>query len=592
MKPLVSFWILLFVLLLMHYPNAAQNVPTVASGSVQRLEDFHSVHIQPRNVDIWLPEGYDGSKRYSVLYFHDGQMLFDSSLTWNHQEWKADETIGRLIREKKMEPCIVVGIWNKGNDRIKEYFPDKIFQRIGEKTRDRIRTQYFHGDPPEGDRYLKFIATELKPYIDSHFATLPDRNHTLMAGSSMGGLISVYAICEYPEIWGGMASLSTAWLNQIDPGYEVPLAVFNYLSSHLPAPGSHRLYFDYGTGEADAGYVATQSFVDHLCRSTGYYDGVFSSRIFEKEMHNETAWSKRLSEPLLFMLPVVKPQKVETGHIDLFANFPSQFVPARTVEVWLPEGYSPGRKYEVLYMHDGQMLFDSASSWNHQSWKVQQVVAQLKATHKVKEFLVVAIHNGGSQRHAEYFPQKPFESMTPEEQTILTKQLTGDKQPPVTFVPVSDAYLRFIAEELKPFIEKNYPVRIGKQHAFLAGSSMGGLISLYALCEYPNLFGGAACLSTHWPGSFTLEGNPFPEAMIRYLSQHLPDPRSHRVYFDHGDQTLDALYPSLQKRVDQVMQSKGYGKGNWQTRLFPGKDHSERAWHERLEVPLEFLFGR
>jgi enterochelin esterase-like enzyme len=118
---------------------------------------------------------------------------------------------------------------------------------------------------------------------------------------------------------------------------------------------------------------------------------------------------------------------------------------------------------------------------------------------------------------------------------------------------------------------------------------MGGLISMYAICEYPQVFGGAACLSTHWPGIFAMEGNPIPGAFVDYMRQHLPDPKTHKIYFDYGDQTLDAMYPPLQKKVDEVMRAKGFSKKNWVTKAFPGDDHSEKSWSKRLGIPLLFL---
>lgn len=120
---------------------------------------------------------------------------------------------------------------------------------------------------------------------------------------------------------------------------------------------------------------------------------------------------------------------------------------------------------------------------------------------------------------------------------------------------------------------------------------MGGLISIYAICEYPEVFGGAACLSTHWPGSFTLKNNPFPGRMLKYLRKNLPDPATHKIYFDCGDQTLDSLYPGIQRRVDRIMTAKGFTAAQWMTKYFPGEDHSENAWNRRLHIPLEFLFG-
>jgi enterochelin esterase-like enzyme len=153
----------------------------------------------------------------------------------------------------------------------------------------------------------------------------------------------------------------------------------------------------------------------------------------------------------------------------------------------------------------------------------------------------------------------------------------------------SDNYLKFLVQELKPLIDSTYSTYKDRQHTFIAGSSMGGLISLYAICEYPQVFGAAACLSTHWPGLFTMEDNPIPQAFFNYMKKQLPNPITHKLYFDYGDQTLDALYPPLQQQADKIVKAKGYTKKNWITKYFPGESHSEAAWKKRLHIPLEFL---
>lgn len=242
-------------------------------------------------------------------------------------------------------------------------------------------------------------------------------------------------------------------------------------------------------------------------------------------------------------------------------------------------------------MHDGQMLFDSMTTWNHQTWDVDGVAGPLLKKKQLRDFIVVGIWNIPSLRHSEYFPQRAFERMTAREKDTVIAQLRRLNLP-ADFKPASDNYLKFLVSELKPAIEQRFRVFSEPGHNFIAGSSMGGLISLYALCEYPQVFGGAACLSTHWPGSFTPDNNPIPNALFGYMRGHLPDPRSHKIYFDYGDQTLDALYPPLQKQADSVVAARGYSNTRWQTRFFPGKDHSEKAWNERLAIPLGFLLGR
>ncbi len=274
------------------------------------------------------------------------------------------------------------------------------------------------------------------------------------------------------------------------------------------------------------------------------------------------------------------------GRIERIPDFNSRYVTPRHIDVWLPDGFVSGKGYGVLYMHDGQMLFDSAATWNRQSWDMDETGANFQ--NNKDRFIIVGIWNSGSGRHADYFPQKPFGDMSQTEKDSLTAQLQRAGRTNAVFNPVSDLYLKFITEELKPAIEKKYGVRSGRKHTWIAGSSMGGLISLYAICEYPDVFGGAACLSTHWPGTFSLENNPFPEAYRKYLGRKLPNPRNHRIFFDLGDQALDAMYPPLQRQIDVVMQKAGYRK-NWVTLYLLNEDHSEKSWKKRMPAALNFL---
>jgi enterochelin esterase-like enzyme len=386
--------------------------------------------------------------------------------------------------------------------------------------------------------------------------------------------------------------MSTAWLSFIEPNYEIPTATFDYLKQNIASSFGHKIYMDYGTGESDKNYALTQSFIDLIAKGKGFNDYSYLSKIYEKDEHNEIAWSKRLNVPVEFLLPKIQVQKPSSGKIDLYEDFSSKFVTSRNVEVWLPEGYNPKKKYSVLYMHDGQMLFDASASWNHQSWEVDDVASDLMKNGKVHDFIVVGIHNGGKTRHIDYFPQKPFELLTKDQKNFITKQLQSAGREKETFQPVSDNYLKFLVTEVKPFIDKKYSVYKDMKHTFVAGSSMGGLISMYAICEYPAVFGGAACLSTHWPGIFVAENNPVPDAFINYLKSHLPNPDNHKIYFDYGDKTLDAMYPPIQKKVDEVMKGKGFMENNWLTKYFPGHDHSEKSWNSRFNIPLEFLLKK
>ena len=96
--------------------------PKVSSGTLQRLENFNSVYVDARNVDIWLPEGYSENQKYAVLYMHDGNMLYDAETTWNKQSWEVDEVASKLISEGKTKQFMVVGVWNNGQKRHQNIF--------------------------------------------------------------------------------------------------------------------------------------------------------------------------------------------------------------------------------------------------------------------------------------------------------------------------------------------------------------------------------------------------------------------------------------------------------------------------------------
>ncbi|MBP6425595.1 MAG: alpha/beta hydrolase [Flavobacterium sp.] len=284
--------------------------------------------------------------------------------------------------------------------------------------------------------------------------------------------------------------------------------------------------------------------------------------------------------------------KVSTGTIQRLENFQSNYVDSRNIDIWLPDGYSKNQQYAVLYMHDGQMLFDAETTWNKQAWEVDAIAGKVIQEEKTKPFIVVGIWNNGQKRHPEYFPQKPYESLSPTQKNTITAQLQKAGRTKEVFQPISDLYLKFLVTELKPYIDEHFSTLKNRENTVIAGSSMGGLISMYAICEYPEVFGGAACISTHWPGTFSTQNNPIPDAFINYMKDHLPNPKTHTIYFDFGNKTLDALYPDLQKKVDALMQKKSFTNANWSTQFFEGKDHSEKSWAERLHIPLQFLLKK
>ncbi len=285
--------------------------------------------------------------------------------------------------------------------------------------------------------------------------------------------------------------------------------------------------------------------------------------------------------------------KVNKGSITRIENFNSKYVASRNIDIWLPQDYNINNKYAVLYMQDGQMLYDSNTTWNKKCWMLQDAITKLTNENKINNVIVVGIWNGGERRHSEYFPQKPFQQLSKAQQEVVYNGVRKNNVSVFNNYELNaDNYLKFIVEELKPFIDQKFSTHTNFTNTFIGGSSMGGLISMYAVCEYPKIFGGAICMSTHWPGIFEMENNPIPEAFINYLAFNLPRAKNHKIYFDCGDKTLDALYPPIQNKVDEVMRKKGYSEKNWMTQYFPGQEHSEVAWSQRVEIPLSFMLAK
>lgn len=273
------------------------------------------------------------------------------------------------------------------------------------------------------------------------------------------------------------------------------------------------------------------------------------------------------------------------GELMRIENFPSKFIQPRNVDIWLPDNYEKTKKYAVLYMQDGQMLFDSTTTWNKQEWKVDEIASLLMNEKEIKDFIVVAIWNIAALRNSNYFPEKVYEMMSEKDKYSLIE--TGKKQKWINTIN-SNNYLRFIVEELKPYIDSHFSTYMDADNTSIMGSSRGGLISMYAICEYPEVFGAAACLSTHWIGTYNNENNQIPDAFMEYMKENLPNSKTHRLYFDYGNQTLDALYLPFQEKISEVLKERGYDKNI----LYESADHSENSWSQRLEIPLSFLLGQ
>jgi predicted alpha/beta superfamily hydrolase len=259
-----------------------------------------------------------------------------------------------------------------------------------------------------------------------------------------------------------------------------------------------------------------------------------------------------------------------------YLDFPSRHAAPRPIDVWLPPGYDAGAtRYPVLYMHDGQNVFAPANAFTGIDWGVDEAIERGMATGG-RAAIVVGVWNTPLRRR-EYMPQQPLSAPGAEQAAARFAAYAGGPS-------LSDAYLRLLVEEVKHFVDATYRTLPAQPDTFVMGSSMGGLVSLYALCQYPQVFGGAGCLSTHWPiGGIEL---------VDGMAARLPPPGRHRIYFDFGTATLDAQYEPFQTAMDGHMAAAGYRRGvDWLTLKFEGAEHTEAAWRARVETPLRFLLG-
>jgi enterochelin esterase-like enzyme len=284
-----------------------------------------------------------------------------------------------------------------------------------------------------------------------------------------------------------------------------------------------------------------------------------------------------------------RPQ-VSAGTIVDLGVVQSRYADPRRVVVWLPAGYrQDGPKHAVLYMHDGQNLFDTKTAGYGMEWQLDETLDRLIREKKVRPTIVVGIWST-PKRLQEYVPSKAFAGLPADYRQKVRALYGGD--------PLSDGYLQFLVRELKPMIDRRFNVKTEAADTMIMGSSMGALISLYAIDEYPRVFGAAGMMSTHWPLFLKPDGQSVSEeeyevvssAFERYLAPALPIPDTHKLYFDHGSETLDAIYARYQDRVDAVVARRGYRQ--WASSLslsFPGQKHNEISWASRVAVPLQFL---
>ena len=279
---------------------AADPIQKAECGSIERVSMVAPQLNDTIDIDVWLPENFDREKRHPVLYMHDGQNLFDAATTWNHQSWEMDVTPCRMIQDGEIEPMIIVGIHSDPVKRVSQLMPEQAVVDSGlEELMEEVKLK---GQPINGDEYAEFVVKTLKPYIDSAYPTLTEPEHTSVMGSSMGGLMSLYLISQYPETFGGAGCLSTHWYGSLNAGDKFGDAMMSYVENHLPDPANHRLYFDHGTSTIDAWYGPWETKALLIAQQKGYqYGQNLDSYIDYGAPHEETAWAARVSRPLRFL---------------------------------------------------------------------------------------------------------------------------------------------------------------------------------------------------------------------------------------------------------------------------------------------------
>ena len=581
--PLLAALVLAFACCL---PAHAQDVMQLEAPGVSEA---------PLRVRVYLPPGYASAHaRYDVLYANDGQDMEAVGLAG---------TLASLHATHAIRPIIVVAI-DMPPDRMAGYgFLDR-----GKGEAIVAPTKYGEVGA-NAQAYAQWLTQELVPVIDARYRSVARPDGRALLGWSLGAASAFAVGWQYPDLFGRVGAFSPSfWLATDDAGAEAVQAsrIAHWLVAERPPLSRPRLFFAVGTdeetGDRDGdgvidvlddtrdlldGWKDAQGREHKGLRQQGYAVNMEGATrpsrdpatlyLLQGGRHDQASWARMLPAFLRWAYAVHAPPLREvTGTVESWQDLPSAFVPARDVDVWLPPSYAahPERRYPVVYMHDGQNLFDPTLVWGGNDWDVDGAMTRLAASGEAREAIVVGVWNT-ARRFEEYMPQ------VGEGEQVATGV---DWYPSVPRAALaSDEYLRFLVEELKPFVDARYRTLPGRDDTVVMGSSMGGLISLYALAKYPDVFGGAGAVSTHWPAG---DG-----AMVDWLAAHLPA-GTHRIWFDHGTETLDAGYAPYQLRMDAAMQAAGWMRGrDWESRVYEGAAHEEKSWRARVGEPLRFLLG-
>jgi predicted alpha/beta superfamily hydrolase len=259
-------------------------LPPAPAPDIRAHRKFHSEFLPTdRDVLVYLPPGYarEASRRYPVLYLHDGQNLFDGETAFvRGQDWRAGQTAEALIEEGVVEPLIIVGIYNAGQRRVEEYTPtaDARF-KVGGKA----------------DLYGRLLVEELKPFVDCEYRTLLGASDTGLGGSSLGGLVSLHLGLRYPEVFGKLAVISPSiwWGDR---------AIIGSVSSLNSKPAT-RVWLDTGTAESARAASDARDLRDALLAKGWSLDADLSYTEADGARHDEAAWGRRFGDVLRYLFP-------------------------------------------------------------------------------------------------------------------------------------------------------------------------------------------------------------------------------------------------------------------------------------------------
>ena len=287
---------------------ACASVPPAPAGEGRFVEweRLEAEGLPDQRVTIWLPPEYDSArgKRFPVLYMHDGQNLFDPAKTHYGKAWQVDDVLRAMVAAGEAEPHIVVGVWSPDKDRYRQYLPQPAEAATGAIAES---MRQMAGGPIVSARYLEWLADTLKPRIDREYRTRPAAEDTTVIGSSMGGIMSCYAMVERPDTFGRAACVSSHWpiadpeLAAAQKG-EIDAIWRRWLDAKLGPPNGRRVWMDHGTALLDAHYAPYQASISEGFRANGWREGEhFVARSYEGAEHDEIAWNARLPEMLAWL---------------------------------------------------------------------------------------------------------------------------------------------------------------------------------------------------------------------------------------------------------------------------------------------------